>query len=409
MSAAKEIHVARQPIFDRNLKIYAYELLFRSNAQDNFNDNNADQATYDLISNAFLTLGFETLTKGKRAFINFTGNSLKNKLPFILPHELVVVELLEDIPPNDQEIYQICSELKSKGYLVVLDDFIITEKLNPLVELADIIKIDFKTTSAQQQVKLMRACKHLPIKWLAEKVETYAEFKIAVEMGYTYFQGYFFSKPVILSSTNIPANKLVYMQILKELNKTQINFVKIEDLIKSDVSLSYKLLKFINSSFFGFKSKIKSIKQVLALLGERELSKWLSIIALKNIADDKPGDLVTESLIRAKFLEKLAKEFQPQLAAQAFLLGMFSYIDVLLNKNMREILEEINLDKTIKEVLVGENANSLLFLLLMLVDNYEKGNWDKYFFYASLLKIEGNYISEAYRDALLWSNEVMTL
>ena len=112
---------------------------------------------------------------------------------------------------------------------------------------------------------------------------------------------------------------------------------------------------------------------------------------------------------RAKFLEKLAKEFQPQLAAQAFLLGMFSYIDVLLNKNMREILEEINLDKTIKEVLVGENAESILFLLLMLVDNYEKGNWDKYFFYASLLKIDGNYISEAYRDALLWSNEVTTL
>ena len=149
MNSIREIHVARQPIFDRNLKIYAYELLFRSNAQDNFNENSADQATYDLVSNTFLALGFETLTKGKKAFINFTDNCLKNDLPLMLPQDKVVVELLENIAPDDQETYQICKNLKEKGYMIVLDDFIITETLNPFVELADIIKIDFKTTSAR--------------------------------------------------------------------------------------------------------------------------------------------------------------------------------------------------------------------------------------------------------------------
>ncbi len=405
MNSIREIHVARQPIFDRNLKIYAYELLFRSNAQDNFNENSADQATYDLVSNTFLALGFETLTKGKKAFINFTDNCLKNDLPLMLPQDKVVVELLENIAPDDQETYQICKNLKEKGYMIVLDDFIITETLNPFVELADIIKIDFKTTSPQQQVKLMRACKNLNINWLAEKVETYAEFKIAVEMGYSYFQGYFFSKPVIVSRKSIPTNKIIYMQILKELNKKQIDFYKLEELIKNDVSLTFKLLKFINSSFFGFRCKIKSIKQVLALLGEVELVKWLSIIALKNIAEDKPGDLFVESLVRAKFLEKLAQELKPELMAPAFLMGMFSYIDVLLNSTMQEILEEINLDKSIRNVLIGEDKTSILFLLLMLVENYEKGIWDKYFYYASRLGINGTYISAVYREAILWGND----
>lgn len=196
MTQEQEVHVARQPIFDTNLNVFGYELLFRNSCRNSYTAIDGDQATLDVITNSFLFIGVDTLTYGKRAFINFTANSLKNNLPAMLPKELIGVEILEDIIP-DEEIINACKKLKKNGYLLILDDFVFSPAYLPLIELADIIKVDFRNTPQNECKELIQRLRSYPIKFLAEKVETQEEFQSARHMGYSYFQGYFFCKPLI--------------------------------------------------------------------------------------------------------------------------------------------------------------------------------------------------------------------
>jgi len=300
-----ETFVARQPIIDRNEKIFAYELLFRQGNETSYSSVDGDKATGDVISNSFLTIGMDTLTGGKRGFINFTTNLIKNKIAYSLPKEYVGIEILENIEP-DQEIILACKELKEAGYLIVLDDFVFEPKFRPLIELADIIKVDFLSTDVQERRNIIRRLGSGKIKFLAEKVETRDDFEQALQMGYSYFQGYYFYKPVVISGKAIPLFKLNYLRLMGEINNPNVDFDKITAFIRGDVSLSYNLLKFINSSVFGFKTKINSIKQALVLLGLSEVRKWASIMVLQNLGEDKPDALIVNSVVRATFGEALA-------------------------------------------------------------------------------------------------------
>lgn len=193
------VQVARQPIFDVNLDIFGYELLYRSSFVNHYDGINGDQATLDVIRNSFLRIGIDTLTNGKRAFINFTTNCLKNNLPVMLPKEILGVEILEDVLA-DEEIINVCQKLKQNGYLLVLDDFVFTPERLSLVELADIIKIDFRTTSPKDRRQLLQRLRNDRLKFLAEKIEKHEEFQEALHLGFSYFQGYFLSKPSIIAS-----------------------------------------------------------------------------------------------------------------------------------------------------------------------------------------------------------------
>lgn len=401
-----EGHVARQPIFDANLKVFGYELLFRSNFINVYDGIDSDQATNDVIANSFFLIGIETLTNGRRAFINFTANSLKNNIPAILPKELVVVEILEDVIP-DESIINVCKNLKENGYLLALDDFVFRPEYKPLIELADIIKVDFRTTSPLERLHLIRCLQGHPVKLLAEKVETQEEFQAALHMGYSYFQGYFFCKPVILSGRNLPGYKANYLHILQEINQPELEFSQLEDIIKRDVSLSYKLLRYINSVAFGLKNKICSLRQALTLLGQKELIKWISLIALKGVADDKPGELILESLIRARFAERLAlHSFLKQRAADAFLMGMFSHIDVLLDRPLQEILDEISLDEDIKDALL-EKGHNQFSVLYKVIQTYEKGDWEDYSGYVNVMGIDEQDVLKSYRESLIWAHDLV--
>lgn len=406
MTQETDIHVARQPIFDCNQDVFGYELLFRSNVVNAYDGIDGDHATHSVISNSFLLLGIESITDGKKAFINFTANSLKNNIPAILPKELLAVEILEDVAP-DEEIINACKNLKEAGYLIVLDDFMYTKEYMPLIRLADIIKVDFLATPRQERLEVVKRLKNYPIKFLAEKVESQEEFKEALRMGYSYFQGYFFSKPIIMSGKNLPEYKANHLQILQELNRPELEFRQIEEIIKKDVSLSYKLLKFINSPLFGLRSNIESLRQALTLLGTKELIKWLSLITLKGIASDKPGELILESLIRARFCEMLAAGIMPkQYQSNAFLMGMFSYIDVLLDRSLQDILAEIPLADEIKNALLEKEHNQFYYLY-KLIQNYEKGDWETCFDYAKQLKIDEKNILNACRASLIWAHELL--
>lgn len=406
MEQPTEIHVARQPIFDTALHVFAYELLFRSNFINTYDGTDGDQATHSVIANSFLLIGMETLTNGKKAFINFTANSLQNNIPAMLPKNLIAVEILENIFPTE-EILRVCKKLKQAGYLLVLDDFVFKPQFLPFIELADIIKVDFRTTPRNERQQLIQRLQNYRVKFLAEKVETQEEFQDALSMGYSYFQGYFFCKPSVLSGKNLPAYKANHLHILQEINRPELEFSQIENIIKRDVSLSYKLLRFINSAFFGFKSTISSLRQALTLLGQKELIKWVSIVALKGIADNKPGELILESLIRARFSEILASgKMMKHRVADAFLMGMFSHIDVLLDRPLQEILDEIRLDEEIKYALLDIAPNQFS-ILYKLIQTYEKGDWEAYSGYAKELELDEQTVLKAYRESLVWAHDLI--
>ncbi|MEI6126799.1 MAG: HDOD domain-containing protein [Pseudomonadota bacterium] len=398
-----EVFVARQPIFDSSKNVIAYELLFRSSL-DNFYDVSldGDKSTSKVITCSLLIIGLDTLTKGKKAYINFTKNLLLRGAPFMIPKELIAVEILETVAP-DSVVVKACRELKKAGYMLVLDDFVFAEQYRPLIELADVIKVDFLSPDVENRKRVIRNCDNKKIKFLAEKVETVDVFQEALDLGYTYFQGYFFSKPVIIRGRDIPGSKVNYLRVLHEVNSPGIEFEKLEEIIKRDVSLSYKLLRFINSAFFKFSIKVESIKHALFLLGLKEIKKWASVLALSGMGFDKPQELLMVSLIRARFCETLAEKIgQQSRTSDFFITGLFSVIDALIDRPMQEILVDLPIADDIKQALLGEDNN--LHDVFFLAVSYEKGNWEQTHTCARKLRINEAELPDIFFNSVSWAN-----
>jgi len=418
--------IARQPIFDTKNKVFAYELLFRSGF-DNFvierseeirNSENLldgeksheDKLTSNVITEGFTTFDFDKLTNRKRAFINFTDQLIIDEIALALPKDLVTVEILETVTPTIEVINAI-KKLKEKKYVVALDDFLFKDLDNPLIELVDIIKVDFMDCSVEEWgiiVKVIRE-KHPDIKFLAEKVETLEDYHRGLKFGYDYFQGFFFSKPEIIKGKGIPDNKLNQMRILGEINKKDVGFDDLEKIFKTDISLSLKLLKFVNSSFYSFKNEIKSIKNALVMLGLFEIKKWVSIVALNSLKSNKPDELIVTSLTRATFFEKLTiKSKRDELVQKSFIFGMFTVIDALLDKPIEEILDEFPLEKDIKIALINRN-NELTLIdtksdfftdLTNILNSIEKANWDEFEKNCKHMNLKEDEVAILYKESL---------
>ncbi|MBO8167901.1 MAG: HDOD domain-containing protein [Thermoanaerobacteraceae bacterium] len=401
------VFVARQPIFNRRKKVVGYELLFRS-GNDNFYNKakgmNDDQATAGVIINSYLLIGFDELTGNKRAFINFTENLLKKEVATILPKEQVAIEILEKVQPS-KDLFSVCKKLKEMGYLLVLDDFFLRPYLEPFVRLVDMVKVDFLTTGPQERKEVVENLRDVDVSFLAEKVETVEEFEEALGLGFSYFQGYFFSKPVIVSAQNVPGYKLNYLRLLQEVNQLDIDFNEIEQIIKRDLSLSYKVLTYVNSAAFGFCREICSVKQAVVMLGANELKKLLSVIALGYLGEDKPDELYGLSMIRARFAELLApKTGNGNLAGGFFLTGLFSLIDAILDRPLEVILEKLCLPKKAKEALLGESNDFRAVLDLVIA--YEKGSWEQVSLLAGKLGINECEILDCYLEAVTWTEQL---
>lgn len=398
-----EVFVARQPIFDSKKNVFAYELLFRSGVE-NFYDMrlDGDKSTANVITNSLLIIGLDKITKGKKAFVNFTKNLIVRGAPSILPKDLIAVEILESVEP-DTVVLQACKELKSQGYTIVLDDFVFDERYTSLMDLADIIKVDFLSSTAAMRKSVIENCQNKKVKFLAEKVETGNAFQEALDTGYVYFQGYFFSKPIIISGRDIPGNKLNYLRVLSEVNKPDVEFERLEEVIKRDVSLSYKLLRFINSAFFRFSVKVESIKHALILLGVKEIKKWVSVVALSGIGFDKPQELLTISLIRAHFCETLASKIGLQgRAADFFMAGLFSVIDALIDRPMHVILSDLPIADDIKYALLGRE--NIIHDVFCLVISYEKGDWNTTSSCAHKLNLNETELPDMFFNSVNWAN-----
>ena len=395
-----DVYVARQAIFNRNLQVMGYELLYRKSMNNFYEGTDVNLATAELINNVFLTMDMHTLTGGGKAFINFSKDTLLNDLPMILPPKTTVVEVLENVEV-DEHVVETCKKLREMGYTVALDDFVFSEEYLPLLEIAHIVKVEFPTIDREAQARLIKKYKN-KIKFLAEKVETREEYQIAYNMGYDYFQGYFFSKPVIIKEKEVAPLNANLIKILEMLNREEPEYHEISEIIETDLGLSYKLLKLANSVSFGSpRYKIHHIKQALPRLGFDELKKWIYILIMtdRQLAENK--ELIRNCLIRAKIMELAAlKTGNSMMKFEYFLTGMLSSIDVLTNKNMEEIVDELFLPDAVKDALLGKKSH-IKHILDMVLD-YEISACERFEFDKILDEGLRESLGDMYFEALTW-------
>lgn len=397
--------LARQPIFDAHRAVFGYELLFRSSLENFCSIAQPDVASTSTADNLFL-FGIERLTQGRHAFLNCTRDFLVRDYPALLPRDRVVLELLENIKV-DEETIAVCRRFKQMGYLIALDDFRDSPEWRPLVLLADFIKVDLLVTSHQEQCRLGRECAGTGARLLAEKVETYDDFRRTLGWGYSYFQGYFFSRPEILTRHDIPANKLNYLRVLQAANRPEIDTNEVAQRIKEEASLSYRLLRYLNSPAFFLVSEVRSIPHALSMLGERGIRKWISLVAIACIGEDKPQELIVLPLVRARFCELLAPSAHlAEAANDLFLLGLLSAIDAILDMKMEDVLKEIAIRPEIRDALLGRH--NLLSEVFDLAVQYEKGSWEGIEEAAARLGVSADALAGAFVQAVDWAKGILT-
>jgi len=395
--------IARQPILDREMNIFGYELLFRDGLDNCFSGVDEEQATSQVIAGSALLFGLENLLGEGKGFINFTRKTLLSDYASVLPKRQMVVEILENVEP-DAEVMDACERLKKQGYVLALDDFVYGAQYDDLLKLADIVKVDFFVSDAKERKQMAEAFIPLGIKMLAEKVETQEEYNQALEMGYHYFQGYFFSKPVILSKKDIPGVKINQLRMLQMVNQDEMDFKGLSDVIQTEMAMAYKLLKLVNSAAFGLRNRVEHIKQALNILGETGIRKWASILLMAGLAEDKPRELVVSSLVRAKFCELLScvPKWENQGPA-LFLVGLFSLLDAIVGRPLPELLGELPLKRDISDAILGQGE---LRTALDLIRALEQCEWSEVVRLADLLEIEASVLQDNYYTAVQWPSQL---
>jgi c-di-GMP-related signal transduction protein len=403
-----DVLVARQAIFDRDRRVHGYELLFRSEAGQNaFDGTEGGLATRQVLANSLLVIGLENLVGNKKAFVNFGRGPLLQGWHSSLPPESTVIELLETVEPDD-EVLEACRKLREQGYQLALDDFVFREGCEPLLRVADLVKIEIQSLPRPEQKALVRSYRAKGLQTLAEKVETHEEFEWAREAGYDFFQGYFFARPVIVRGRKIPATKVHCLRLLQEAQRPELDFDRLEMLILEDVSLSYQLLRYVNSPLFAVSNRIKSIRQALLFFGENELRKWISLATMTRTAEDKPGELILHSLVRARFCESLANSSRKGLEQSAFLMGLFSLLDALIDRPIEEALAEMNLAPEIAAVLSGKAPEGdTLKRVYDLAKAYELADWARVEELAPQLSLVTGSLGEVYCAASGWARQVV--
>jgi len=405
-----DIFVARQPIFDTQNDVYAYELLYRNDAVRNFYDTSSDpdQSSKLTLIHSFVEIGLDKLTGGRRAFVNFTEKLLLDEIPVLMSPELLTVEILENIHPTP-EVLSACARLKRDGFQIAMDDFVFSETSNAFLDHADIIKVDFLQTPLPDIAVLakfvrerqMLEKRERPIRLLAEKIENNDIFSIAMEMGFEYFQGYYFSKPIIVAGRSINPTIINLIRLLQLSIKTDFDFNDVADVVKNDVALSYRLLQFINSNYFGFSTVISNIQQALVVLGAAEARKWVMLMCLVELNQDKTPELTRMSLIRARFLELIAPFTGNKKRKETlYLLGMFSLMDAIMEMPIAEVFAQIHVEESISGPLISRSGDD--YELLRLIELYEQGNFDAAASQAGALSLPESRLANAYVEAVQW-------
>jgi c-di-GMP-related signal transduction protein len=398
-------YVARQPILDIEQQVVAYELLFRDGQSNSFPDIDPNQATSNILTNNHLTLGLEQVTGNLPAYINFHADALIFHFPSSLDPNNVVLEILEDVPITD-ELLLACKSLHEKGYKLALDDFDFDAKWEAFYPIVDIIKIDVLQFSILEISKLVRKISGLDITLLAEKVETLQQFEKLKMLGFTLFQGYFFAKPEMLKQRKITTSKQNILELISQANQIDLDIQRISEIFSIDPGLTYKLLRFINSPSYGSSQEITSLKHALVYIGQVELKKFIALLAMSDLNSDKNPEILRLSLARAKFCEQIARaRFENENPPKAFLTGILSLIDGILDHELEQVLDVLPIHEEIKSALKNETCDLGNYLLL--VKNIEKGLWKEGEVIADIIGLDSEICFEAYSKSLSWADEML--
>ncbi|MCC6207450.1 MAG: HDOD domain-containing protein [Gammaproteobacteria bacterium] len=393
-------YIGRQPIFDVQQNVIGYELLYRRQEQTTqARVIDGDQATSQIFINSFLEMGLDKVVGKHQAFINVTRHFITNIDLLPPPSSQLVLEILEDIE-IDNTIISAVRKLKQMGYIIALDDFIYHPDLKPLVNEANIVKLDVQALNDMELEEHVSILNKYPIKLLAEKIETPEMFDRCKGLSFDYFQGYFLCKPRVLTGRRMPANRVNTMRMMAELQNPAINIKELEALISQDPTMSYKLMRYINSAAFTLSKKVDSIHHAIVYLGEKEIKRWATLIALTGI-DDKPDELITTSLIRSKMCELLAESCSSANKDSAFIVGLFSTLDAMMDRPLPEILGALPLSPEITEALISRKGPYAAILNSVIA--YEHGEWDK----LESTAISKETITEIYLNSLNWADTIM--
>jgi EAL and modified HD-GYP domain-containing signal transduction protein len=397
-------YAARQPILDKNKNLFAYELLFRDSVENVFPDIDGDEATSKMIEASQFNMGISGFTGSKPAFINFTLDTLSKGYPEMIAPDEVVVEILETVKPG-KKLLAICKKLHEEGYTIALDDYEHQKVWLHFYPFIKIIKIDIQQSTTENINDVCSAVKNFPhIKLLAEKVETHDEYNHMLELGFDYFQGYFFAKPEMIKTKSLSPSQIAMAELLYETSKTDLDLNNITKVFERDVSLSYKLLRYANSAIFKRRNEISTIKQALVILGSGELKRFIGLMFAVTANPNKPSELINLAMTRAKFCELVVHNSNLQLDISiAFLTGLLSMIDAILDEEMATVLEKLPLSQEIKEPLLTEKG--LMAAIIKLIELIEQANWDKTNIVIEKLKLDKDNVVEYYNQSLAWADE----
>lgn len=394
-------YLARQPILDDKGRVVAYELLFRSTAANVFSGQ-GDTASQAMIDNIML-YGLEKLTAGLPAFINCTADTLSGAYVQMLPQPLTVLEVLENVEATE-EVVRACTTMRRQGYRIALDDFEYRPSLDPLIRIADIIKIDFRLTPAAARRKLISSLSEFKGVYLAEKVETREEYELACKEGFRLFQGYYFCKPSLLKKRAVPSNRLVHLRLLKLMLKDPLDIAEISEIVKSEPSLAYRLLRFVNSASRALDQEVTSIQSALLMVGDKLFRRMATLAVAVELNSGPSPEILRMALVRARFCETAAA-FCGLDSTEQYLLGLFSLLPAMLQMSMEEALAPLSLSGPIRAALMGtENPNRCPLYWL---ENHEHGNFAACHQLALSHGIVPQHLEQNLMDAILWTDELL--
>lgn len=399
-----ETYLARQPIYNLQQELIGYELLYRSASKEGYASDgiDGDEATCRVLSDALTEFGLKRLTNGKTSFVNFTRSLLLGNIFNLLHPQDFVIEILEDIKIDD-ELLQCIEYWHSQGFVFALDDYCGGEEFTRLLPFVDIIKVDFKATSAVEREKIAKELIAQGKKLLAEKVETGIEYSQAKAYGYSMFQGYYFDRPMVMKTKVAGVQTNTSMRIFREIARYEINIGNLAQIIKTDVNLSYKLLKHMATARHYRGNEIKSIDAALIRMGNDDVRHWVSLVFIKESTASTSDENVKIALVRGVFLEAVAKQVESESFEDAFMVGMFSMLAIISEEKLTQMLDEIKLSTNVKNALISGEGE--LGEILQFVKNYERANWQAVSDFIDKYSLDMEEISKAYIDAVAYADD----
>ena len=394
--------IAREPILDKSKSVFAYELIFRDGKGGAYPEHSPEKAKY--IEEQFHPLGLDDISGEKSSFINFSSETLISRFPTTLDPASVVVELADN-PFTETGLLEACQHIKQLGYRLAIDDPMMLSARHDILPLIDIVKVDVSRTRFETIEKHIPRYLDANVRLVAEQVNTPDHFATCSDLGFDLFQGYFFAQPEARIVRQLPASKMNIVDLMGEVSGDSFDINRISHVIERDAALSYLLLKFINNPAINKRYKITSLKHALNYMGEVEIKKFIALLSLTNLGDEKPLEIIHMSLVRAKFFDLLSQ--QRGLKANppiGFLVGLFSLLEGLLDQSMSDIVKQLPLSDDLNNALLGKNAEFVQYMTLVkAIESALSMNVIKV---AKNLDIDQKQLHTLYNQAIVWGNGV---